>query len=383
AGIVTPDEGAILLDGEEVRLGSPARAAALGIALVHQELAPLDNLDVAGNVFLGREPRRFGLLNRGQMLIETRRTLDRLGSSIAADAPMADLSLAERQTVEIAKALAQGARVLILDEPTSSLTHGETEALLRLLRELRAEGVGIVYVSHRLGEVREISDRAVALRDGRNAGELAREAITAEAMVRLMVGRDIHRSDRVAGPVDAPVRLRLDGVRTRRYPNEAVTLEVRAGEVLGIAGLVGAGRSELLDTIFGTERRLDGTVSLDGQPLPGGNPKRSIEAGIGLVPEDRRRTGLLVEWPIGQNITLPTLSRFSKRGLIPRAEEGRLATKEAQAIGVKAPNVDVAAATLSGGNQQKVVLAKWLLAGPKALLLDEPTRGVDVRSLHP
>ena len=377
-GLVKPDEGEILIDGTSARLSSAAESAARGIALIHQELNPLDNLDVAGNVYLGREPRRFGLLDRAKMREDARAVLARLGLNVSPDAPMAGLALAERQMVEIAKALSTNARVLILDEPTSSLTLSETARLLDLMRDLRAKGVGMVYVSHRLGEVREIADRVVALRDGQNAGRLDREEVTHDAMVRLMVGRDIFAEDRESVAFTGEPRLKVTGLRTRRYPDREVSFSVAPGEVLGLAGLIGAGRSEIAETIFGALPAMGGAVELDGARVPLGSPKRAIAAGIGLVPEDRRGTGLLVEWPIGGNVTLPTLSRWSSGGLIKRGLERSKAQAEADAIGVKAPSVDVAAAALSGGNQQKVVLGKWLLAGPRALLLDEPTRGVDV-----
>ncbi len=381
-GLVRPDEGELRVDGAPVRFASAADSAVRGIALIHQELNPLDNLDVAGNVYLGREPSRFGLVDRAKMREDARAVLARLGLAMSPDTPMAGLALAERQMVEIAKALSTDARVLILDEPTSSLTLSETARLLGLMRDLRAKGVGMVYVSHRLGEVREIADRVVALRDGRNAGALARDEITHDAMVRLMVGRDIVAEARDAGAFPAEPRLRVSGLRTRRYPGREVSFSIAPGEILGFAGLIGAGRSEIAEAIFGVVPALEGTVELDGQPVPLGSPKRAIAAGIGLVPEDRRGTGLLVEWPIGSNVTLATLSRWSGPAwlgrLVRRGLEREKAEEETRAIGVKTPSVDVLAAALSGGNQQKVVLGKWLLAGPKALLLDEPTRGVDV-----
>ena len=377
-GIVQPDEGEILVDGRPVTIPNVNRAAELGIAFIHQELNVLDNLDVAGNIFLGREPSRFGLIDRARMRADTKALLERLDLPIGVDTPLTRLSLAQRQTVEIAKALSLDARVLIMDEPTSSLTGTETARLLEIVRDLRARGVGVVYISHRLGEVREIADRVVGLKDGQNAGDLSRDEITHDAMVRLMVGRDIARTPPAPGAGTGPIRMEVRGLRTARYPGREVSLDLRGGEILGLAGLVGAGRSELAQAIFGTDPALGGAVTLDGAPLRLGDPHRAIVAGVGLVPEDRRAVGLIVEWAIGSNITLPTLDEFASRGFVRRGVEREAATRESQALGVKAPNVDVLAQNLSGGNQQKVVLGKWLTTKPKVLILDEPTRGVDV-----
>lgn len=377
-GIVRPDEGQILVDGKPVEIDSVKRSVEFGIGFIHQELNSLDNLDVAGNVFLGREPAKWGLIDRAKMHTETKAVLNRLGLNVEPDTPLSKLSLAQRQMVEIAKALSLNARVLIMDEPTSSLTLTETERLLDVVRELRAQGVGIIYISHRLGEVHEIADRVVAFRDGKNAGGLTKSEITHEAMVRLMVGRELVRVERDPDKREKPVRLSVKDLRTARYPNKTVSFDVLAGEVFCLAGLVGAGRSEVVQTIFGTDAPQGGSVALDGNAVRLGSPKSGIEAGIGLVPEDRRHTGLLVEWSIRDNISIPSLEDFATAGIISRREETEAASEQSKAIGVKTPSIDVAAANLSGGNQQKVVLAKWLLRKPKVLILDEPTRGVDV-----
>lgn len=377
-GIVRPDQGEIYCDGNLVTIDSVGKSVSLGIGLIHQELNPLDNLDVAGNVFLGREPSRFGLINRAKMRQDTERILEQLGLPISVDTPLTKLSLAQRQMVEIAKALSLDARLLIMDEPTSSLTLTETERLLQVVRELRDRGVGIVYISHRLSEVIEISDRVVALKDGNNAGGLAKEEIDHEHMVRLMVGRDLVREKLPPRPANRPVRIKVDGLVTQRYPHRSMSFEVKQGEIYCLAGLVGAGRSEVVQAIFGVDPSLAGTVTLDDEPIALGNPRGAIKAGIGLVPEDRRSVGLLVEWSICDNMTLPTLRQFAPRWLVQRSAERAAADQEAKELGVKAPNTLVAAANLSGGNQQKVVLGKWLLAKPKVLMLDEPTRGVDV-----
>ncbi|MFI5386643.1 MAG: sugar ABC transporter ATP-binding protein [Fimbriimonadales bacterium] len=376
-GLVRPDEGEIFVQGKAVTIGSVSKATELGIALIHQELNTLDNLDVAGNVFLGREPARFGLMDRARMRAEAKALLERVGLPISVDTPLERLSLAQKQMVEIAKALSLSARVLIMDEPSSSLTLPETEQLLRIVEDLRSKGVGIVYISHRLGEVKGIADRVVVLRDGLNAGELSKDEITHEAMVRLMVGRDL---DRLGGAESAAGedRLVVRNLRTRRYPLREVSLEVRAGEILCLAGLVGAGRSEFVQAIFGTDPVLGGEVLLDGAAVPSGRPADSIAAGICLVPEDRRLAGLIVEWSLKMNVTLPGLARFARAGLIDPKAETAAATSQSDAFCVRAPSVEVSVSTLSGGNQQKVVVAKWMLQNPKVLIMDEPTRGVDV-----
>ena len=377
-GIVKPDAGEILINGAPVHIDGVTASVAAGIAFIHQELNPLDNLDVAGNVYLGREPARFGIIDRGKMKKDTDVLLKQLALTFGPDTPMSELSIAQRQLVEIAKALSLTARILIMDEPTSSLTLTETETLLQLVRELRDRGVCVLYISHRLGEVEQISDRVVGLKDGKNAGELLRDQISHDAMVRMMVGRDLVRTAYIAGTSTQDGRLHVSSLRTRRYPGSSVSFDVNSGEIFCLAGLVGAGRTELAQTIFGTDKAIDGAVSVDGMPVPLGDCRTSIKAGIALVPEDRRSVGILVEWSIQHNISLPHLDGLSRAGLVDRAKELAAAKLESAALAVKSPSVDVEVGNLSGGNQQKVVLAKWMLGQPKVLILDEPTRGVDV-----
>jgi ribose transport system ATP-binding protein len=280
--------------------------------------------------------------------------------------------------VEIAKALSLDAKVLIMDEPTSSLTLTETEQLLKIVEDLRAQGVGIVYISHRLSEVKGISDRVVAMRDGQNAGDLAKADITHENMVRLMVGRELKRSPEHDGPRQTRDCLNVENLETSRYPGKTITFDVKAGEVLCLAGLVGAGRSEVVQAIFGADRCLGGSITLDGKAVTLGDPRKAIDAGICLVPEDRRHVGLIVEWSVKNNISLPGLEKYAKFGLLNKKEETDAATLQSKALGVKTPTVDGLVGNLSGGNQQKVVVGKWMLQNPKVLILDEPTRGVDV-----
>ncbi|HYN84461.1 MAG TPA: sugar ABC transporter ATP-binding protein [Pyrinomonadaceae bacterium] len=380
-GVYQPDEGEVCIEGEPTRIGSVSDANALRIGFIHQELNVLENLDVAGNIFLGREPRRGGLfsrLDRKKMYADAGVQLDRLGLSVPADTPLSRLSIAQQQMVEIAKALSQDARILIMDEPTSSLTLTETERLMGVVKGLRAQGVSVIYISHRLGEVKELADRVVALRDGRNAGELRRDEVTHDRMVRMMVGRDLESFYAHGGDGGGQARFGVRDLRTRRYPQHAVTFEIRDGEILGLAGLVGAGRTEVAHAIFGVEPPAGGALALGGETIVVRSPQDAIRRGIYLIPEDRRRCGLNVEELIRKNVTLPALGRYSTAGVVRAGEERRVSQKFCDQLGVKAPSVEVRAGTLSGGNQQKVVLAKWLSLGPKVLIFDEPTRGIDV-----
>ncbi|HEY4330168.1 MAG TPA: sugar ABC transporter ATP-binding protein [Phycisphaerae bacterium] len=380
-GVYQPDEGEIQIDGQPVRIHSVADATRHRIGFVHQELNNLDNLDVGANLFLGREPHFGGplmLVDRKRIAQDAKPFLERLGLNVDPRTPLGNLSLAQQQMVEIAKALSLNARILILDEPTSSLTLTETDRLLATVKELRSQGVGIVYITHRLGEILQIADRVVALRDGKNAGTLSREQISHENMVRLMVGRDLKNFYVEGTHPGGTVRLKVRGLRTRTYPGNAVDFDLAAGEILGFAGLVGAGRTEVAQALFGVDPPLEGDVTIDGMPLDMRSPRRAINAGIYLVPEDRRRTGLLTELTIRENITLPALWRYSVAALISRARENKVSQEFVGHLRVKTPSLETRARNLSGGNQQKVVLAKWLSLDPKVLIVDEPTRGIDV-----
>ena len=380
-GIEQPDSGEILLGGTRVVVRDVHTASAHGIAFIHQELNLLDNLDVAGNVLLGREPMRGGplrLVDRRRMHAIVQPYLAQLGLDIAPDTSVAHLSIAQQQLVEIAKALSLKARVLIMDEPTSSLTLTETARLHEIVAGLRSDGVGVVYISHRLGEVRAIADRAVVLRDGANVGSLAHDELTHDNMVRLMVGRDIAAQAHSPGVAKGDGYFRVEDLRTRRYPQRTVSFGVSRGEILGVAGLVGAGRSEMAQAIFGVERPLAGRVLLDGSAIEIADPAAAIRQGLFLVPEDRRTAGLVVDFSIRENVTLPALDRYASRGLVSVTKERAGATATCKQLHVNAPSIEIKTANLSGGNQQKVVLAKWLALGPKVLIVDEPTRGIDV-----
>jgi ribose transport system ATP-binding protein len=384
-GAIARDGGSIAINGRAVEIRSPREASALGIEFIHQELSVLDNLDIAANIFLHREPTTGGflkLIDRKRIYGEADVLLRKLGLDLPSRTPLAQLSIAQQQLVEIARALGAGARLIIMDEPTSSLTLSETRRLLELVKDLKAQGVSIIYISHRMHEVQEIADRAVVLRDGKNAGVLERNEISHERMVRMMVGRDLKeffkgpaRDTKITGNGNGFVVRRL---RTLRYPNQTITFSVAPGGVLGVAGLVGAGRSEVARAIFGVEEALEAEVALDGKTLRIKEPQDAIGHGIYLVPEDRRLSGLIVDFNVRENISLPNLESYSSAKIINRAKESKAAAEACKAINIKTPTPEMRAANLSGGNQQKVVLAKWLTFRPRVLIFDEPTRGIDV-----
>jgi ribose transport system ATP-binding protein len=384
SGIHRADSGDIVLDGVPAMMRGPADAARLGIAIIHQELEVIDTIDVAGNVFLGREPHWAGplrLLDRHRMEADTERHLARIGARISPRAIVRMLSTAQQQFVAIARALSMNARLLVLDEPTASLGSSEAERLHAVLRDLRSAGTAIVYISHRLKEIEALADRAAVLRDGRNAGVLERGEITRDRLVQLMVGRAIeHRSvaPSAAAAASLTPALQVDRMRTPRYPDAEVSLTINRGEVLGVAGLVGAGRSQLGEAICGIGARLSGDLLVDGQPLAIDSPRDAIRAGICLVPEDRRGRGIIAAMSVRDNITLPTLSSYARLGLVSRSAEDTAAKQIVTTLMVKTSSLDAPAATLSGGHQQKVVLGKWLAARPRIIIFDEPTQGVDV-----
>ncbi|HLH51950.1 MAG TPA: sugar ABC transporter ATP-binding protein [Roseiarcus sp.] len=380
-GVIEPSGGVIRIDGAERRSLTVADAIKAGIAFVHQELNLFDNLDVAGNVFIGREPLRAGplkLVDRKRLHAQVRPLLERLAVDFEPGTPLAELSLAQRQLVEIIKALSLDARLVIMDEPTSSLTLTETDRLLRVIAGLKAEGVSVIFITHRLNEVMECADRAVVLRDGRTVGALNKAEITPAALIRLMIGRDL--KSLYIPPAAPPGQSVLEIVeaRTETYPDRAVSLSVRRGEILGLAGLVGSGRTELARAVFGVDPLRGGSIKLDGEPIRIPTPRAAIERGVYLIPEDRKRSGLLLDVSIAENISLPDLASYARAKLVKPSLEVENARRQRERLKIRAPDVATAAGALSGGNQQKVVLAKWLSMRPKVLIFDEPTRGVDV-----
>jgi ribose transport system ATP-binding protein len=384
AGVYRPDAGELRLDGNPIHFRGPADAIHAGINLIHQELNLAENLSVADNLFLGREATVGGglrVLDRRSMAARAAELLRRVGLPASHAARRVEsLPPGEKQLVEIARALGAGVRVLIMDEPTSSLTQQETERLYGVIDGLRAAGVSVLYISHRLAEVKRCADRVVVLRDGRNAGELAKDQISHDGMVRLMVGRDLKQfyPRALRQGLGGVAVLAVRGLRYRGGPADGVSFEVRAGEILGMAGLVGAGRTELSEAVFGVRPIVSGTVFLDGSPIRVAHPADAIAAGILLVPEDRRLHGLVVAEGVGFNLSLPNLDRIGSFFGVKARTETALHRRMIERLRIKTPSPRQPVALLSGGNQQKVVYGKWLARTPRLLILDEPTRGVDV-----
>ena len=382
AGDLRQDEGELLLDGSLLRLRSPRDAMLAGVSLIHQELSLADNLDVGANILLGREPRSGPFLRRKAARVEAKAALRAAGLDIDPDVSIAELGMGSRQLVEIAKALSTQARVLIMDEPTSSLTAVEADRLFETIERLRDQGTAIIYISHRLGEIERLADRVEVLRDGSHAGSLVGSEITRDAIVERMVGRGLDRTKGLRGEVkigtQAPM-LEVRGLRTTRYPEYPIDLVVRRGEIVAMAGLVGAGRTELLRAIFGIDRPVAGSISIEGEEVQVRHPADAAAAGIAFVPEDRKADGLLLEEPIGENMTLPSLSSYATGGILRHRGRERAVAKELiHRMDVRPAESDLMAGGLSGGNQQKVAVGRWVGCGPRVFLLDEPTRGVDV-----
>ena len=378
AGVHAPDDGVLLLDGKPTVLRSVRDAEARGIALIHQELMLCDNLSVGASLFLGREPRCGPFIAHRKIWADSSVILQRLGLDIDPRAIVADLSMGQQQLVEIARALALDARLLIMDEPTSSLSAADSERLFTVVKELAESGVAILYISHRMTEVKRLCDKVVVLRDGFNVGELRRQKIDPDAMVRMMVGRDLDqvfpRSNRERGPV----RLDVHGLRTRAWPGASLNFAVHGGEVVCLAGLVGSGRSELLRAVFGADPRVAGRVDVDGSPATIRAPVDAVGYGVALVPEDRKGQGLMLDETVRRNVSLVALRADARHGFVDSGAERRRAAQAIAQLEIKTPNDAQPVRFLSGGNQQKVVLGKWLALQPCVLLLDEPTRGVDV-----
>ncbi|UVC10827.1 sugar ABC transporter ATP-binding protein [Rhizobium sp. TH2] len=380
-GVVEPTSGSITVDGIESNRLTVAGSMAAGIAFVHQELNLFENLTAAANIFIGREPLMGGALR----LIDNKRVtelaaplLKQLGAEFSPDTLVGSLSLAEMQLVEIAKSLSRKSRLIIMDEPTSSLTATETERLIAVIGALKAGGVSIVFISHRLMEVERCADRVVVLRDGKQVAALERSQINADTMIRQMIGRDLKTLYRTPkAPPGTPV-LELDKIRTSHWPDRAVDLTVRHGEIVGLAGLVGSGRTELACTIFGLDPPKGGAIRIDGRSTRIDTPRDAIERGIYLIPEDRKRSGLVLDFSIRNNVTLANLPRYARGGLVDVRAEGGVAERQRSKLDIRARDVALGVGSLSGGNQQKVVLAKWLSMAPRLLIFDEPTRGIDI-----
>ncbi len=380
AGVQPPDQGEIRIDGKTLQAVSVEAALDQGVVLIHQELNLASNLSVGANVFLGREPGQWGVINSKKIRVESRKFLDMIGLDVDPDTLVGDMPIGRQQMVEIAKALSVNARVLIMDEPTSSLSLAETENLFKVIKDLRKRGVSIIYISHRLGEVKELADRVTVLRDGENAGELAKGEIDHDAMVKLMVGREVAQLYERSRHEIGEVALSVEGLRTAAHPAHKLSFEVRAGEIVGVAGLVGAGRTEMMETLFGVSEPLAGEIRVHGgEALELKSPRDAIEAGMALVPEDRKSQGLILDMNVRENMSLASLDRDKKiAGILNKKAEARISQTMIEQMRIKTPNDEQVVRFLSGGNQQKVVVGKWLAMEPKVLLLDEPTRGIDI-----
>jgi ribose transport system ATP-binding protein len=379
AGVQRPDSGTISVNGKPIELSSVIQAMRSGIALIHQELNLAENLQVGANIYLGREPHRLGWIDRNKIQVDSQKVLQKIGLDVDPHTPLSRLSIGQRQMVEIAKAMSVNARVLIMDEPTSSLSTKEAQRLFEVVRDLRASGVSVVYISHRLGEVRELADRVTVLRDGENAGELEGDEITHQRMVQMMVGRDISQFyARKSHPI-GDVVMQVKDLRTPTWPSHALNFSIRESEIVGVAGLVGAGRTEMLRTLFGIDQPISGCVLIDGTPVVLDSPQAAIRAGIALVPEDRKQDGLIIDMNVRRNVSLAGLDKHKRFGLfLNRSREKTDSQAMVKDLRIKTPHDGQIARFLSGGNQQKIVLGKWLALKPRLLLLDEPTRGIDV-----
>jgi rhamnose transport system ATP-binding protein len=376
-GVQQPDSGQLFLEGKPIHFANTREAQTHGVAAIYQEPSLFPDLDLAENIFVGRQPQSRRGVDWKRMYQEASLLLQRLGSSLDPRTKARELSVAQQQVVEIARALSINAKVLIMDEPTSSLTQGEVEELFTIVRQLKAAGTAIVFISHRLEELFALADRVTILRDGTYVGTQPMANVTTEDLIRMMVGRNLDQLFPKQAVTAGEVILQVEGLTVEGTFSD-VSFELRRGEIVGMAGLIGAGRTNVARAIFGIEPATAGTIKLDGKPVAIKSPETAMKLGIGYVPEDRKEQGLVLEMNIAQNITLPILKRFARLGWLNSKNELETAKTSSKQLEVKMAGVDQQAGQLSGGNQQKVVLAKWLGTKPRVLILDEPTRGIDV-----
>jgi len=390
SGVYTPDSGEILLSGQPAQIHNPHHAQELGISIIYQELNLMPNLSVMENIFVGREPGPLFFVSRSQQERQARAILERMRMHLRPTALVRSLSVAEQQMVEIAKAISRDVRVLIMDEPTSALSETEVETLFDIIGQLRNNGVAVIFISHRLEEVLHICDRVTVLRDGTNAGDIAVKSATREELIRMMVGRPLdqffHRDSHLVndGSTDETI-LAVHGISRRGTainPDaivlDNVSLSLRRGEILGLAGLVGAGRTELARAIFGADKRSSGEIWIEGRPVQIQSPVDAIKHGIGLVPEDRKGQGLILKLAVRVNMTLAHLDKLNTLDFVNQGTERRIVDEYIRRFEIRTPSPEQRVVNLSGGNQQKVVISKWLMLNPRILIMDEPTRGIDV-----
>jgi ABC-type sugar transport system ATPase subunit len=376
-GAYRPDAGSIRIDGQEIAITTPHDATRAGVAVMYQELNLVPALSARENIFLGQERTMAGFVARADEHRRARALFERIGIAIPPETPCRELSVAQQQAVEIAKALARQARIIVMDEPSATLTTQEVEALFRVIDDLRRQGIGIIYISHRLEEIFRIADRVLVLRDGRPVGASPIGAVTRQRLIEMMVGRPLEQEFPPRQVALGPPRLVVANLR-RGDKVQDVSFTTHRGEILALTGLVGAGRTETARLIFGADRAEAGTVTLDGRLLHIRTPRDAIRAGICLLTEDRKGQGLVLGQSVLENFGLPNLPMFSRAGFVRRRQERHAFARYVQQLGIKVPHFGQPARLLSGGNQQKVVLAKWLQTRSEVILFDEPTRGVDV-----
>jgi ribose transport system ATP-binding protein len=379
-GAHAPDEGEISVAGERVQLRSPAAAAAAGIGVIYQEFNLVPELASWENIFLGREASR-GWVRREQERHQAKELFQRIGVDVPIDLPCGQLSVAQQQIVEIAKTLSQDAKLIVMDEPSAALTTQEAEHLFEIIHDLKARGIGVIYISHRLDEVMAIADRVAVLRDGELVGELSKESLSRQQMIEMMVGRTIEEEFPKQSHPIGPPRLVVSNLRGGRI-TEGISFSVGRGEVLGLTGLIGAGRTETARLLFGADPATSGSVTLDGKVLRIGSPRDAIRAGICLLTEDRKQQGLILDASLRENFALPNLPELSRGGFVRQEMERAACQAFLERLSVKPQNSEALAGSLSGGNQQKVVLAKWLQRNAEVVIFDEPTRGIDVGSKY-
>lgn len=378
-GIYTKDSGTILYDGHEVEFHNARESQEAGIVIVHQELNMVGHLTVAQNIFIGREFKKGIRIDDKKMNEEAKKLFERLNIDIDPTAIMSDLTVGKQQMCEIAKAISHDAKVIIFDEPSAALTETEIEDLFKIIRDLRQQQLAIVYISHRMDEIKVITDRVTVMRDGCYVGTLITEECTKNDIVNLMVGRVIYEEPKTKSSVadDAPVVLKVEHLNAGRMVQD-VSFELHKGEILGFSGLMGAGRTETARAIFGADPKESGEIFVNGKPVKINSPEDAVKAGIGYLSEDRKRFGIVVQKTIAENTTMADLANYMKGLFIDKKKEKEVANKFVRSLATKTPSVDQLVVDLSGGNQQKVVIAKWLCKNCDILIFDEPTRGIDV-----
>lgn len=373
------DEGAMYIEGKSVQFQNPHESIEAGIACIYQELSIVPQMNVADNIFLGNWPVRRHLIDRAELNRKTEEILERVSLNVRPQQIAGDLSIAQQQMIEIGRALTRNAKLIIMDEPTSSLTERETESLMKLIEKLRRDGISIIYISHKLDEVMNIADRITVMCDGRHVKTLEARDTTRQQLIEYMLGRPLGNMYEHVPTAPGDTVLKVENL-TRSGVFENVSFEVRAGEILGFFGLVGAGRSEIMRAIFGIDKLESGKIFIHGKPVKIQSAKDAVKLGIALVPEDRKNDGLALQLPIVDNMTIVKLPEISRAGVIDQKTRTELAEKYADTVRVKTPSIRQLVGNLSGGNQQKVIIARWLMQDTSVLILDEPTRGIDVGS---